>query len=221
MKQLSKQQRTIAYVAGGLILAYLAYRWYASRQTASTTSTAAGTPNTSSSDYASLAGQEQADYAALQGQVGDVLSQEQSDVAGIQGGLSGVTATVGGWTDQIAALITSQQTLGQDIAALATGQQKIDRSQTHATTKGGAFYKYYLKVTGKPPPANIATSNFIYQGYLSGVSATGLKNVVHPSSKNTHVAHPNGNHQQQNHVKPAPTKPPPKTTKPKPSGTRK
>lgn len=244
MKEMSKQQRTIAYVAGGLILAYLAYRWYASRQTVSTTAGAAA-PDTSSGDYAALAGQEQADVAALQGQNSQLLSQEQSDVSGLEGAISGLTATVGGWTDQINSIITGQHVLGQDVAALATGQQKIDRSLTVHTKKGTAFYKYYVKVTGKPPPVTLSTSNLIYQGFKSGVSATGLKSVVHPSSKNTQIAHPNGNHQQQSHVAPTSTKttpapstkpsggqhvtpgnrtavkPPPAPTKPKPSGKRK
>jgi len=241
---MSKQQKQIALIAGGLVLMYVLYRWYASRQTAST-STAAAAPDTSSSDYAALAGQEQADVAALQGQNSQLLSQEQSDVSGLEGTISGLTATVGGWTDQINAIITGQQTLGQDVAALAAGQKKMDRSMTVHTKKGTAFYKYYVRVTGKAPPATVSTSNFIYEGFKSGVSAAGLKSIVHPSSKNTHVAHPNGNHQQQAHIKPTPAKttpkpstkpsggqhvtpknrtavkPPPAPTKSKPSGKRK
>jgi len=233
----SKQQKQIAMIAGGLILAYLLYRWYSNNQASSST-TGAVAPDTSSGDYASLAGQEQSDVAALQGQNSQLLSQEQSDVTGLQSGLAGltsqeasdvsgintalggVTTQLAGFTDQFqqiaaneAALTGAQSDIGGQITSLAAGVQQLNRAQTATaqTHKGGPFYNYYVKVTGKKPPARVLTSNFVYQAWKGGVKASALQaKPTHPSSKNTHVAHPNPTHAQKPAVKPQPPKPPPK-----------
>ena len=235
---MDKRQKQIALIAGALILAYIAYKWYANQSAASTSAGATGTtaPDTSSSDYAALAGQEQGDVAALQGQNSTLSAQEQSDVAGLGGDISGLTATVGSYSNSIDAITNSQAGLGSQIAAVAAGVTQINRADcaTVATHKGGPLYKYYKAVTGKAPPANLSASNFIYQAWKSGVKASAITPAKpHPSSKNTQVAHPNGNHAQQTHTAPAtqhktatkpakkaPVKPPAKT-KPKASGTRK
>jgi len=226
----SKQQKQIAMIAGGLILAYLLYRWYSNNQ-AGSTSTGAVAPDTASGDYASLAGQEQSDMAALQGQNSQLYSQEQSDIAGLQSGIaglttqeqsdiSGLTSQLAGYTDQFQqiaaneqALTGAQSTIGSQITSLAAGVQQLDRAQTATaqTHKGGPFYNYYVKVTGKKPPARILTSNFVYQAWKGGVKASALQaRPTHPSSKNTHVAHPNPGHQPKPAVKPQTPKPPPK-----------
>jgi hypothetical protein len=226
----TKQQKQIALIAGGLVLLYLVYRWYSNNQTSSTT-TGAAAPDTTSGDYASLAGQEQSDMAALQGQNSQLLGTEQSDVTGLQSGLagltsqeqadvSGLTATFGGYTDQLQQILANEQaitgaqsTIGGQISALATGVDKVNRAQTAAvqTNRGGPFYNYYVKVTGKRPPASVLTSNFVYQAWKSGVNATALQgSKTHASSRNNQVAHPNPTHQQKAAVKPQPPKPPPK-----------
>jgi hypothetical protein len=230
--KLDTRQKQIAMIAGAAVLLYLVYRWYSSQSTAAT-STGAVAPNTSSGDYASLAGQEQSDVAGLQGQNSQLLSQEQGDVAGLTSSIaglgaqessdvSGLTSSIGGFSDQFDQLATSQATLGGEVASLATGVQQLNRAQTAQaiqTHKGGPFYTYYVKVTGKPPPRSVQASNFVYSAWKSGVKASALQTASkpHPSSKNTQVAHPNPAHTQQPHAKPTPPKPPPKPAeKPKP-----
>jgi hypothetical protein len=219
----SKQQKQIALIAGGLVLLYLVYRWYSGNQASSTT-TGAAAPDTSSGDYASLAGQEQSDMAALQGQNSQLLAQEQSDVSGLtgqeQGDVSGLTAAFGGYTDQLQQILANEQslagaqsTIGGQISSLAAGVTAVNRAQTASiqTHKGGPFYNYYVKVTGKKPPRSVLTSNFVYEAWKNGVKASALQAPKpHPSSRNTQVAHPNPSHTQQPAHKPTAPKPPPK-----------
>jgi hypothetical protein len=255
---MNKGQKQITYVAVGAVLLYLVYRWYQGQSGGSTGATSgAVAPDTSASDYASLAGQEQGDVAGLQGQNSQLFSQEQSDVAGLTGQIAGLgsqeqsdvtglTGQIAGFSDQFTQLTGGQNTLQAEIAAIATGVQKINRAQTATiqTHRGGAFYNYYVKITGHAPPATVSANSFLWQAYKSGVKASALqKQPTHPSSKNKQIAHPNGNHTQQPHTKPAthhapapkprqqpkltpkprtpaPVKPRPKT-KPKPSGVRR
>lgn len=227
---MTKQQKMIAAGVGGLVLLYLLYRWYSNNQSGST-STGSVAPDTSSGDFASLAGQEQADMAAVQGQNSQLAAQEQSDVAGLTssiGGLtgqessdiSGLTSAIAGWGDQINQILSGEQqlagaqsTMGGQISSLATGVTAINRAQNESiqTHRGGPFYNYYVKVTGKKPPADVLTSNFLYQAWKSGVKATALQgSQTHPSSKNNQIAHPNSNHAQKQAVKPAAPKAAPK-----------
>ena len=228
---MDKRQKQIALIAGAVVALFLVYRWYSGQGTAAA-STGAAAPDTSSGDFASLAGQEQSDVAALQGQNSTLQAQEQSDVAGLTGSIaglgsqeqadvSGLTASIAGFSDNFDQLVTNQQTLGTEISSLATGVQKINRAQTASiqTHKNGPFYNYYVKVTGHAPPKTVQTSNFIYGAWKSGVKAAALQTASkpHPSAKNNHVAHPNPAHKQQSHTKPAAPKPPPKpAAKPKP-----
>lgn len=232
---MSKNQKTVLYVAAGALALYLLYRWYSSNQQSAGTSTT--TPDTSATDYATLAGQEQSDAAALQQQNAQLNSQETSDVASLQGSIGSVasqeTSDVSGLTGAIGSLTSTVSNLTapdlspieNQIAALATGVQKVDRTQYVNTHKGGAFYNYYTKVTGKPPPARLSASDFVYQSWKSGVNLLKLqKTPTHPSApKQTQIAHPNANHTQQSNV--AAKLPKPKATakasKPKASGKRK
>lgn len=244
----SKQQKQIAVIAAGAILLYLLYRHYSGQTSSSTTAAGVQSPDTASSDFASLAGQEQSDVAALQGQNSQLLGQEQGDVAGLQGAISGLggqeqsdvsglTGAIAGISTAVDGLVGTDNTLGQEVAALATGQQQINRQVTARiqTHPGGAFYNYYVKVTGHKPPSTVQANNFIYSAWKSGVKATALQhNPAHPSApKNTHIAHPNPTHIQSSHWKPATAPPktvakqvskpkaPPKPSKPKTSGRRK
>jgi hypothetical protein len=231
---MSKQQKMIAMIAGGLVVAYLFYRYYQNNQTSSST-TGATAPDTSSGDYASLAGQEQSDVAALQGQNTQLASQEQSDVAGLgvqeQSDVSGLTAAMGGYSDQVQQILANEQamtgaqsTIGGQISALAAGVTQLNRqaTQTIKTNRGGPFYDYYRKVTGKAPPARVSASSFIYQAWKAGVKATALQAPNgHPSSKNKQIQHPNPTHTQRPAVKPAAPKPAPKpAAKPAPVARR-
>jgi hypothetical protein len=216
-----KQKKQYMIIAAGVIAVYLAYRWYAGRQTTANTGTATPATDTAASDYASLAGQEQGDVAALQSQNTGLLSQEQSDVSGLQGTLSSLTATVDGLTGQVANIaVPDLSGIQNQITALASGQAKANRA-AHATVtthKNGAFYDYYKRITGKAPPAHVATSNFVYQAWKNGVKASALAPPAkHPSSKNTQIAHPNGNHAAQtgNHKQAAKPKAPPHSAPPK------
>ena len=209
---MNEKQKKYALIAGaGLLALFLIYRYYSASKGNSTSAGGTGTvaaPDTSGSDYATMAGQEQGDVAALQ-------SQEQSDVAGltsdvgaVQTGLSnltgqeqtdlgGVTSQVSGLAGQIQSMADLQSTLQGQVASIAVGTRTVSPA-TVATHKGGPFYNYYVRVTGKAPPRNISTGNFVYEAWKAGVSSAALapkKPVKHPSSNNTHIAHPNGNHQ--------------------------
>jgi hypothetical protein len=250
MAELTDKQKRYAVIgAGGLVLLYLLYRWYASRQASSTATTAAGTtaPDTSASDYASLAGQEQGDMASLQSQLAALAAQiptgggtsaadpGTSTVTPAGPDLTGITSTLGDIQGQIAALSMGAQPASPSAVAAAI-----------TTHKGGPFYNYYVTVTGRPPPASVNTSNWIYQAWRQGIKPARIayKPAPHPSSKNTNIGHPNNNHQAQTQVahpntpprpaapppkppppvaaKPAPKpKPPPPKSKPKASGKRK
>ena len=250
MAELTDKQKRYAVIgAGGLVLLYLLYRWYASRQASSTASTASGTPapDTSASDYAALAGQEQGDVASLQQQLAGLAAQiptgggtstadpGSSTVAPAGPDLTGITGTLSDIQGQIAALSMGAKPASPSAVATAI-----------STHKGGAFYNYYVKVTGGPPPASVNASNWIYRAWQQGVKPARIatKPTPHPSSKNTNIGNPNNSHQPQTEVahpntparpvapppKPAakaPPKPPPKPpppppkTKPKASGKKK
>jgi hypothetical protein len=251
-----KQKKYMLIGGAGLILLYLLWRYYQGNQASNTASTTGTAAPTTASDYASLAGQEQADVAGLQSGIAGLQSQEQSDVGGLQTGIagltgqetsdvSGLTSTVAGLTGQLQNMADLQSSMQDQIAGIAIGTQPVSPAAI-STHKGGPFYNYYVKVTGRPPPASVQTSNFLYQAWKTGVKATALqaKPSPHPSSRNTHIAHPNGNHQQKAGTqhpnasssrtapapkpKPPPAKPPaPKPKPPKPktkakaSGPRK
>ena len=235
MGDLSKDQRKrIAIVAGVAVALYLLYRYYQSRtaSTAATSTTGVAAPDTAASDYASLAGQEQSDVAALQGQNSDLLGQEQSDVAGLQGAIgdqsaqeqsdiSGLTGAIAGFSDAVQGVVTNQTTLSHDVTALALGIAKLDRNVTATvpTHQGGTFYAYYKRVTGHAPPARVQVNNAIYRSWKAGIKASALqKNPPHKSApKQTHVQHPNPNHKPQTHVQhPNPPRPPHTAPKPPP-----
>lgn len=226
---MTAQQKKIALFAGGALILLLVYRWYTGQQ--NQTATGASTPatDTAASDYASLAGQEQGDVANLQQQeqsdFGLLQNQEQTDVGSITGALGDVTGQIG----SIGAIITG---LGNQINEIASGQTAINRRDTITTNKGGAFYKYYVKVTGKTPPSTVSASDLIYQAWKAGVSATSLRTLTgakntktqnHAGAKNTHVAHPNSTHTPNTgqHNKPSGGAGIGAKTKPKASGARK
>jgi hypothetical protein len=127
---------------------------------------------------------------------------------------------MGGYSDQLqqilaneSAMTGAQSTIGSQISALAAGVTQLNRqaTQTIKTNRGGPFYDYYRKVTGKAPPRTVAASNFIYQAWKAGVKATALQAPNgHPSSKNKQIQHPNPSHTQRPAVKPAAPKPAPK-----------
>ncbi len=215
---MNKNQKQMAIIGASLIALWLVYVYYRSRNSQNATSVQ--TPDTSGTDFATLAGQEQGDVAALQ-------QQEQSDVADLQGQMAGFTSQVETLTQQFAGIPGL-------IAALSAGVQKFERSQTVNIKKGSAFYNYYKKVTGKAPPAEISATNFIYEAFKAGVSAANLKKLLpkqnHAGSKNHHIQHPNPWHDQQRyqrsrgvHQKPARGTPgaPGWNTKAKKSGRRK
>jgi hypothetical protein len=247
LKKLSKGQK-IALAVGAVVLIYLIYRWQSS-STAGTNSEA--DPNTGTtagdavgstddgSDYASLAGQEQSDVAALQGQNTQTLGQEQSDVGTLGSDIAGLgtqeqsdVGTLGSQITGLAATIPAAPDLSDidtQIAALSMGVTQLNRAQaaTVTTHAGGPFYNYYKQVTGKAPPARVQASNFVYQAWKGGVKAAALKPAkpaAHPSApKQTAVAHPNPTHQQKSNVSkklPAPKPPPPKH-KPAPPARKK
>lgn len=204
---MSKQQKKIAIIAGAALAAWLLYSYIRGRQVSSTSTAAdtSGTPvDTSASDFASLAGQEQGDVAALQNQNSQLLGQEQSDVAALQGQEGSDVSNLTGIINNLTTTFTGDlSSLTSNVAAVASGEQAINRNETATVKvnkgnvgKAGTFADYYQKVTGKAPPATISVSNIIYQSYKAGVKAAALTPpAAHPSApKNTNVAHPNANH---------------------------
>lgn len=169
---MSDKQKKIALIAGAAIAAWLLYSYIRGRQTTATTSTttdASGTPvDTSASDYAALAGQEQGDVAGLQSQNTQLFGQEQSDVAALQSqeglDVSTLTAGLSSLTGTVQSLVATVTGQGSSIAELATGTKAGDRTKKKA---GPPAVKVKLQ---KPSSA-------------------------HPSApKNTTIAHPNANH---------------------------
>ena len=71
---MKKNQKLIVYGAGGLLALVLLYRWYQNKQAAATAAATTTPTDQAASDYASLAGQEQADVAALNGQLSTIQS---------------------------------------------------------------------------------------------------------------------------------------------------
>lgn len=251
LKKLSKNQK-IALAVGAVILIYLVYRWQTSSGSSATGTGTTGTgttgagsttdmTGTGASDYASLAGQEQSDVAALQSQNQQLQAQEQSDVAALQSSVTGASGqessdvtglqgTLSGINSQLSSLAQpaaqSQPDLSgiqSQISAIASGVQKINRQQSATVTThvGGPFYNYYKQVTGKAPPARVQASNFIYQAWKAGVRAAALKPAqpaAHPSAPaQTKVAHPNPTHTQQTNVSHKLPKPKPKPAAHKPA----
>lgn len=69
MKKLSKQQQTLLLIGGGGLVLVLLYRWYQNRSAAASQQGQMNPTDQAASDYANLAGQEQADINKLQGEV--------------------------------------------------------------------------------------------------------------------------------------------------------
>lgn len=220
---MSKQQRMILFAVAGAAALFVLYRWQMSR---SSSGSATPTPDPTQADYAQLAGQEQADTAALQNtETSDVANlsstvsglqgQEGADVATLQGQLGGIDAReqgdIGTIQGQFASLATPENiaNLQGEVAAIAAGQKKA--SPSIATHKGGSFYNYYKQVTGKAPPARVAVSDFIYQAWTHGIKATALagKGNTAPQQHSGGPGHPanvGGNHTGSHPAHQAPTK---------------
>lgn len=147
---MNDKQKRIALIVGGLVAAYLAYRYF-SNAGSSTSTTAAGPASTdgaTSSDYASLAGQEQSDVAALGGQeqtdigtlsssIAGVSGQEQSDVAALQGqegtDVASLTGQIGGLGAQLSDLYGQVQGLATPTSStqVAVGAAPANRKAAH------------------------------------------------------------------------------------------
>lgn len=213
-------QKRVAIASAALIVLYLVYRWRQSQSNtnAAATGTSAPATDTSASDYASLAGQEQGDMAALQSQNQQLLAQEQSDVASLQAnesGLGGFISTLGaqvaGITPPNLAPLTAEIAgLSTQVAALATGEQQLKRqlNQKKKPPKkppkrgGGTRTK---STTAKRDAQQTKGAAGALRTMSDGVLRTfdpatrrqlaGLFAQAHPSAPhNTQVAHPNANH---------------------------
>lgn len=66
---MKKNQKLYLYGGGGLVLLYLLYRWYQNHQASSGANAATSGTAATPADLANQAGQEQADVAALQGEI--------------------------------------------------------------------------------------------------------------------------------------------------------
>jgi hypothetical protein len=144
---MKKNQKQIVIVVGGLVALYLLYRYYQANNANAAAGAAA--PNTSASDYAGLAGQEQSDVAGLQSQnaqlgtqeqsdvqalntaLGTEASQEQSDIAGVtsqeQSDVGGLAGVLQGLETQVASIPDYTKALNADAARIKKLQSQVHK----------------------------------------------------------------------------------------------
>lgn len=172
----------ILYIVGGIVAAYVLYRYQQGKSTGGT-----GTSDgTTGAGYSQLAGQEQSDTAALQ-------NAEQSDIAKLTADLQALAgqnqADIGALSSQetgdLGAVTANEAALLDRINGLATGTHKPSDVTVHA---GGPFSKFYTAVTGRKPPKTVSPNDFLYQAWRSGVHASQLKGTV----SHNHHPHKNG-----------------------------
>jgi colicin import membrane protein len=178
---LNPKQKKIAAIAAAAIVLILAYRYAkGSSGTANTSAAADGTAVPASdpgnADYASLAGQEQSDMAAVQGQATQNAAQEQSDTAALQSGI-----------DTNAAQETSDvTTLGGLIAGLTTGQESLADaisalpSTTVAAVATGTIPGNRATPKPKPKPKKRVTAA---KGKATTSRGTGAVRALLPKTK--------------------------------------
>src|SRR5262249_34587594 len=111
-----------------------------------------------------------------------------------------LTADEGTFGQNETDLAAAQAALGVALNNVASGQSKLSDelgklnplTRTISTHRGGAFYNFYSRVTGSPPPKQLQASNPPYQLWRQGSPAAKLKgNVNHnhnPSRNNGSVA---------------------------------
>ena len=164
--KLDHRQKQIAIAAAGMLALLLIYRAWANRasnqNTAATSGGTTSAPDTASSDYAALAGQEQGDVAGLQGQnmqlQGDLSTlgtQEAADVSGLQAAIAGLTASP-----------------TATVASLATGTTPVNRTRTarHVNTHRKQTRQAQQKARAK---------------HVTHPAAPHQRHVAHPNASHT------------------------------------
>lgn len=120
MKHVGKHEK-IALAVAGIVLVYLIYRHFSGATTSATAAGSATSSDPTANDYASLAGQEQGDVAALGNQIAGLTGQEQSDVAALQtqeqGDFGGLGAQFGSFTNALAGIQDQLTGMAGSIAA--------------------------------------------------------------------------------------------------------
>jgi len=187
---LTGRKRT-AMIVAGIVAIYLVYRWQQSRSTPPASDQGAAGDTSGQAAYSQLAGQEQADIAALQ-------NAEQNDISGLGSQLNALVAQEGSdystatenqqaVNDAINQVAAGQVTLSDALAGLAKGAPH--QVAVHA---GGPFARFYTAVTGRKAPRTISSGDFFYQAWREGFHASQLKGDVnhnqHPSKNNGSVA---------------------------------
>lgn len=193
---MKKNQKLAVYGAGGVVLLLLLYRYYQSRQAASIA--AASTPAGTDPAYASLAGQQQADTAALGGQISGLQATQaaaptQQDLANLASGLSSTEAgDIGNLTNQIGSLAgttTPFQQLQSELGLIPGLQAELNKLAAGQTAGNRT------RVTPPPGYAFGAKKPKAPKGSTwQGVGAGWYRLVTHPA----HAAKPNphsSNHQ--------------------------
>jgi hypothetical protein len=191
------KRKRVLLIGAGVAALYLLYRWYSNNQAnaaaASAGSTAATTDPTAASDYASIAGQEQSDVAALQSQNQQLMTQEQSDVQALQqsqtsgttqeqtdvtalgnnqttlgNAITGITTVVQnlatGVQSTLSGVTATQTSQGSEIAALAAGQAKANRLAANLASAPGLSPGALRAPWSKTKPAAKAGYNLVGQG---------------------------------------------------------
>lgn len=187
---MDKRQKQILIVGGGAAVVFLAYRAYTNSGSVASNGQSAN-PDTSASDYASLAGQEQSDAAGLQSQNQELYTmllqaegQEQADVANqnqfnadASTALSALANTITGFGDALGTL-TSQQAA---TAGLITDvQNRLNQTAMGITP---------------PSKAPAAAGHTLTKGLTQKQAGQHLTAVQRPTTHHPAVAHPNATHQ--------------------------
>lgn len=220
MKRLSRTQRYILIGGAGLIVLILLYRFYkGSSGEAAPAEDGIVPDNAIGALGAQLAGQQQADMAAMSNQhnadiealtglvnegLAGVIATESANTQTLTGAIADLSTNVGdltgyyeGLSGAVREIDMDNDMLGERIADLATGVEAVERSQQGrfiTPRAGGPFARYYRRITGKTPPARIRADNFIYQAWRQGIKASALRPARGTSNaavrKNTHETRP-------------------------------
>lgn len=234
---MNKRQKQIAIIAAAGLTLLLIYRWYQNRTSTAATGATAGTaaPDTSASDYAALAGQQQSDAAALQGQNTQLASQEQSDVAALNAALLGQgaqeqsdAANLQGLISGLGAQLAALPVAGPVVAAVTPGHPHAKPPAHHTPAHASGHkqvdrHKVPRKNAHAPKPIRVRT-----QPRSSHDTPPVPRRVtLEPPSSHPMIAHPNPAHAQRANVTtparprlPQPAKPEPRPVTRK-SGRRK
>lgn len=192
MAKPSPTQKKILIAGGGFLVLLLLYRLYANNKQGTSSATGqSANPNTSASDYASLAGQEQGDVASLQ--------NDQSQLYGlITGNAAAEQADIQNANEALLVSNANQNAVNQSLAGTLAGiATSITSLVNGAVPQAGAVF---APNAGIPTPgifsvpsvaagATKVSPSQIQKGTAGKLTAVPRSPTDHPA-----VAHPNPTH---------------------------